>query len=243
MSSCTRHFQKPLLRGVVLFLYAFLALSILLAFLWPARWLYALSNLWFGSCCYILLIVAAADLIRLVLKYLVKVPKEKLSSRKVFVTSGAFCILLILSLSVLGYIGARNIRTTHYEVTVDKSCQDLSSLRIVLAADLHLGYNMGNDQMKRMVEKINAADPDLVVIAGDFFDNDFDAVEDPETISATLRQIRSRYVLTPATATTTSRRRSWPASPSPRTKKRKATRGWTLSLQIPIFNLCGTKPC
>ena len=193
MSSCTRYFQKPLLRGVVLFLYAFLALSILLAFLWPARWLYALSNLWFGSCCYILLIVAAADLIRLVLKYLVKVPKEKLSSRKVFVTSGAFCILLILSLSVLGYIGARNIRTTHYEVTVDKSCQDLSSLRIVLAADLHLGYNMGNDQMKRMVEKINAADPDLVVIAGDFFDNDFDAVEDPETISATLRQIRSRY--------------------------------------------------
>ena len=100
MSSCTRYFQKPLLRGVVLFLYAFLALSILLAFLWPARWLYALSNLWFGSCCYILLIVAAADLIRLVLKYLVKVPKEKLSSRKVFVTSGAFCILLILSLSV-----------------------------------------------------------------------------------------------------------------------------------------------
>ena len=31
------------------------------------------------------------------------------------------------------------------------------------------------------------------MIAGDFFDNDFDAVEDPDTISATLRQIRSRY--------------------------------------------------
>ena len=83
-------FSKPLLRGVVLFLYAFLALSILLAFLWPARWLYALSNLWFGSCCYILLIVAAADLIRLVLKYLVKVPKEKLSSGRSSSPPGLF---------------------------------------------------------------------------------------------------------------------------------------------------------
>ena len=150
-----------------------------------------------------------------------EVPKEKLSSRKVFVTSGAFCILLILSLSVLGYVNARNIRTTHYEVTVDKSCQDLSSLRIVLAADLHLGYNMGNDQMKRMVEKINAADPDLVVIAGDFFDNDFDAVEDRIPSPPPCARSGAGTVLTPATATTTSRRRSWPASPSLGRKKGK----------------------
>lgn len=193
MSSCTHHFQKLWAQGLILGLYGFLALSILLAFFWPARWIKALSNLWFGTICYILLVVAAADIFRLILKYLVKIPAETLSSRKVFVSAGSICILLILSLTVYGYIHARQIQTTCYQVSVDKSCQDLESLRIVLAADLHLGYNMGAAQMEQMVKKINAQDADLVVFAGDFFDNDFDAVKDPEKIAGILRQIDSRY--------------------------------------------------
>ena len=193
MSACSVHFQKPLSKGLVLAVYCFLALSILLAFFLPFRWLKALSNLWFGAICYIFLVVAAADLIRLVLKYLVKVPAETLSSRKVFAAVGSVCILLILSLTVWGYACARNIQTTSYQVAVDKSCGRLDSLRIVLAADLHLGYNMGEAQMEQMVEKINAQDPDLVVFAGDFFDNDFDAVKDPDRIAAILRKIESRY--------------------------------------------------
>ena len=36
-------------------------------------------------------------------------------------------------------------------------------------------------------------DADLVVIAGDIFDNEWEAVEAPETIAATLRSIRSKY--------------------------------------------------
>ncbi len=193
MSSCTHHFQKPWLQGLVLAVYGFLALSILLAFFWPARWLKSLSNLWFGTICYIFLVVVAADIIRLILKYLVKIPTETLSSRKVFVLVGSVCILLILSLTAYGYIHARQIQTTSYQVDIDKPCKDLKSLRIVLAADLHLGYNMGEAQIKQMVEKINAQKADLVVIAGDFFDNDFDAVKDPGKIAGILRRIDSRY--------------------------------------------------
>lgn len=47
--------------------------------------------------------------------------------------------------------------------------------------------------MRQMVEKINEQDADLVVIAGDIFDNEWEAVDKPETISATLRGIRSKY--------------------------------------------------
>ena len=43
-------------------------------------------------------------------------------------------------------------------------------------ADWHLGYNIGEGQMRRMVEKINAADVDLVCVAGDMFDNEYEAV-------------------------------------------------------------------
>ena len=58
-----------------------------------------------------------------------------------------------------GAANARVVRTTRYDVTVDKAAGGLDSLNIVLAADLHLGYNIGCRQMERMVRKINAEDP------------------------------------------------------------------------------------
>ena len=44
-----------------------------------------------------------------------------------------------------------------------------------------------------MVEKINAQDPDIVCIAGDIFDNDYDAISDPEGVCNALKSIKSRY--------------------------------------------------
>lgn len=193
MGACTHHFKK---RGVilgVLFIYSFFALSILMSFLWPARWLKVITNIWFGTVCYILITVAAVDFIRIILKYVIKISPAKLTSRKLFVFTGTLCIAAIISLSAYGVWKANKIHTTDYNVRIDKTCGDIKSMKVVLTADLHLGYNTGNSQMKQMVEKINAEKPDLVVIAGDFFDNEFDAVKDPEQVTKTLRGIKSTY--------------------------------------------------
>ncbi len=44
-----------------------------------------------------------------------------------------------------------------------------------------------------MVERINAEEPDLVVIAGDIFDNEYEALEDPEELIDIFKGIKSRY--------------------------------------------------
>jgi hypothetical protein len=41
------------------------------------------------------------------------------------------------------------------------------------------------------VERVNALEPDLICIAGDFFDNDIAAVRDPDADAALLRQLRA----------------------------------------------------
>ena len=56
----------------------------------------------------------------------------------------------------------------------------MKELNVVLIADLHLGYNIGCKQMEQMTEKINKQKPDLVVVAGDIFDNEYEALDDPE---------------------------------------------------------------
>lgn len=150
------------------------------------------GNYWLGVLLYVLLAVIAADLLRLLLGHV-------LPFRHIFVTTkmhriaGCVCALVIFAASVWGVINARVIHVTPYEVTVNKTVEGMDEMKIVLVADLHLGYNIGEKETRQMVTKINEQDADLVVIAGDIFDNEWEAVDKPETIAATLRGIRSNY--------------------------------------------------
>ena len=59
----------------------------------------------------------------------------------------------------------------------------MDGLNVVLVADLHLGYSIGCNDMEKMVKRINALNPDVVIYAGDIFDNDYDALDDPDRLS------------------------------------------------------------
>ncbi|MGF7016478.1 putative MPP superfamily phosphohydrolase [Lachnospiraceae bacterium PF1-21] len=193
MGACTKHFRRRGLQIFIVVVYCFISSSILTAFLLPWRWLKYVANTWFGTACYILLTVIIVDGIRLLLKYVFKVKWDWLGSRKTFVRVGTICIAIILSLSVYGTLNARYIRITDYQVDLAKETPELDGMRIVLVADLHLGYNKGLSQMTQMVRKINEQEPDLVVIAGDIFDNEFEAINQPAKIAKVLRQIKSTY--------------------------------------------------
>ena len=176
-------------------LYAFFALSFVLAFPLPAgrlkRALMLIGNYWLGVLLYLLLAVLLTDGLRLLLVHGLKL--RSLRSARMHRIAGCVCALVILIASIWGVVNARIIHVTPYDVTVDKTVEGMDEMKVVLVADLHLGYNIGEKQMQQMVDRINEQDADLVVIAGDIFDNEWEAVEAPETIAATLRSIRSKY--------------------------------------------------
>ena len=47
--------------------------------------------------------------------------------------------------------------------------------------------------MTKMVDLINEQDADLVVVAGDIFDNSYDSLDDPEGIKEQFHRIKSKY--------------------------------------------------
>ena len=197
MKACHGVFHKKKVQVGLVIGYAFVALSLLTSFLLPVsplqRVLKCISNVWLGVLVYLIMTVGIAGLIRLVLKRTDFARKEHLFNQKHFIITGWLCLVIVVSLSVSGVVGARNLQTTDYQVTVHKTVEGRESLRVVLVADLHLGYSIGQWHMTNMVEKINALDPDLVVIAGDIFDNEYDALDDPAQLAATLRKIQSTY--------------------------------------------------
>lgn len=197
LETCHVHFKKKWLKVVLVIIYVFFVFSILIAFLLPhgtiRRIMKLISNYWLGVFMYLALIIIIADLIRLILIYIVKVDQEKFRTPKVFRLVGSICLILILSTSLYGVYNARNIRTTSYHVTIHKKAGSHKKLKVVLLADLHLGYNIGCSQMKQMVTKVNKQNPDLIVIAGDIFDNEYDALDDPEKLVKIMKQLKSNY--------------------------------------------------
>jgi predicted MPP superfamily phosphohydrolase len=73
--------------------------------------------------------------------------------------------------------------------------QNFSShrLRIALVADLHLGYNVSLRHIQEIKDAIQRTQPDLIIYAGDIFDNEFDAVPDPKKAAAILGSLKSTY--------------------------------------------------
>lgn len=197
LKKCCPYLGKKRIRVPVILFYAGVVLCILPAFfLEPSpgkRLLKQVGNLWLGVMLYAVLVIGAADLIRLMVKKFSFKGKEKLFSPGAYGIIGGICALCVFFLSAAGAVNADRLQVTEYELYVDKAAGDMDSLKIVLAADLHMGYSVGVSQIERMVEKINEENADIVVIAGDIFDNEYEALEDPEALAEILGGIKSRY--------------------------------------------------
>lgn len=196
IGNCHHLFQSRIFRIILTVIYTLIALTPLTGFLIrkPAflhRILKITSNYFLGIFMYILMVLFSIDIVRLILKYAVHA--SWIQSRIVFAAVGACCICIVIIISFLGIYHAKHIKVTPYKITVDKSAPDMDSLKIVLLADTHFGYNSGAVHAQEIVDKINEQQPDLVCIAGDIFDNEYDAVREPEKISEILRTIRSKY--------------------------------------------------
>lgn len=196
MKHCNHRFNWLRFKVPFAVVYLFMALSPVIAFLLPksavAIVIRRISTYWIGIMLYSLLYVVLFDLLRLIAKH-TKLKNTLLFSRGSVISIGSVVVACAVATCLYGIFNARNIKVNEYSVTVNKSCGSDKHLKAVLVADLHMGYAIGVDHITNMIEKINEQDADIVIIAGDIFDNSYDGMDDPEGIKAQLKSIKSKY--------------------------------------------------
>ena len=196
MKHCNHRFNWLRFKVPFAVVYLFMALSPVIAFLLPksavAIVIRRISTYWIGIMLYSLLYVVLFDLLRLIAKH-TKLKNTLLFSRGSVISIGSVVVACAVATCLYGIFNARNIKVNEYSVTVNKSRGSDKHLKAVLVADLHMGYAIGVDHITNMVEKINQQDADIVIIAGDIFDNSYDGMDDPEGIKAQLKSIKSKY--------------------------------------------------
>jgi predicted MPP superfamily phosphohydrolase len=103
--------------------------------------------------------------------------------------AAATVFALILALTSYGTVHAHTITDRSYNLTVTGPASGLDDLDIALISDTHLGYILSADFFRRVVERVNDLRPDVVLMAGDIFDGDYDALADPDAVRDLLGNI------------------------------------------------------
>ncbi len=143
-----------------------------------------------GVAVYLVIFVNFTDFVLFVLR-LSRMLTSPLPKGAAF-AAGTAALVLSVVLSVYGGIHASGIQTKNYEVVL-KEDGKADSMKIALISDIHLGYVVGETHLEKIVAAVNAAEPDLVCIAGDIFDGDITALENPSGLQKLFREINAPY--------------------------------------------------
>ena len=184
--------------SLLVFLMAFLIFAVLLGYLVEriisrsmARLMFNIGYIWFGISFYFFLVHLLIDAYRLPV-FAGGFLSNRDFSNTIPSSKTAFYVSLMLSavLNIYGYFEAKNIRTERVVIKTPKLPKGSNSLRIVQISDVHLGVTVGAKRLKRIIEEVKKAKPDILVSTGDLVDS---ARCNIERLIQPLREIQATY--------------------------------------------------
>ncbi len=190
---CHRLCGTRAFRVIFCVVYAFAALSPLTGFAvqepqWLRHALKQAGNYWLGWMLYLVLAVLVVEGLLFAVRRIRR--KDFQQMQRVRQVQGGVALVLVCAVCLYGMANADRLRVTDYEITLDGAGEDMT---VALLADLHLGYSTETAYIEQAVQAVNNMQADLVVIAGDIFDNEYEAIPESGRIAAALASLHSTY--------------------------------------------------
>jgi uncharacterized protein len=135
---------------------------------------------------YLLLSFLVADMVRAINSFIHFAPGGMMSFRFWWLMASFGIIAIAL---VAGNYKFNHPEIVSFNLETNKPKQN-KVLKIVAVSDLHVGFSIKKKQLQHYVDLINVQHPDIVLIAGDFFDRDVESVE-KQKMQDELRHIRA----------------------------------------------------
>jgi len=175
-------------------IFIFLALSIILGFMpFPSGIKYIIniiSAYWLGIFVYLFSFTIAADLCLLFAKLIKIIPYP--IPQNILFWKGLIVLILTAGIVSYGLYNANQIKHVSYNVQI-KNLSLSSEIKIVMISDLHLGAVNSERNLKKIVQRINETNPDIVCITGDIFNDDYNSIRSPSKVIDLLKSINSTY--------------------------------------------------
>ena len=135
-----------------------------------ARVMYNVGNSTLFILLYLFMLFLALDVVALVLHF--ARPSVGEDMRMGFLRDslpGTLCVLGFMVV-LFTYANLHYLHKVRVPMEIDTNGKVTRPLKLVLMSDLHLGYHNSRAEFAKWVDKVNAEQPDLVLIAGDIID-------------------------------------------------------------------------
>ncbi len=153
----------------------------------------ACGSVYIGMLLYFALFTLIADLILFIDRRKAILPKSLRADRR---KAGHWAFGLVVGLTFVlllgGSIYARHVRVHPMGITIEKSGGELKSLNLVALADIHVGPFLRVSRLEKIIAKVNALNPDVVLLLGDIM-NEETIEPERERLPAALAEIRAKY--------------------------------------------------
>ena len=160
---------------------------------WTTSALVFIGAYWLSAMVYFFMIIYVIDVLRLINTFFPFFPSIITTNialtEQIVAFSSIGVVVLVLT---AGHFNARQFRVKTLELTISKNSNPLKSLNVVVASDIHLGTIICKSRLEHIIEKINALNPDLVLLPGDVVDEDLGPVI-KQNLGETLRTIKSKF--------------------------------------------------
>jgi predicted MPP superfamily phosphohydrolase len=150
-----------------------------------------IGSFWFAFIAYFFLSLLLFDFLRLANVFGHFLP-QNLPYRELKFYAMAGEIFVVTSAILAGYFNAKKIRIKKLEFEIPKVNSLSKVITIAVASDIHLGTIIGKSRTKKIVNKINSLNPDLILLPGDIVDGDVEPVIQLN-LGETLRTLKSKY--------------------------------------------------
>jgi predicted MPP superfamily phosphohydrolase len=155
---------------------------------WAATPLAAVAFVWMGACLFLFLLLILGDIARAI----AAAAGTDLERRRLLARGAAGAIGLATAGLTTASVrqGLDDVDVKEVEVPLERLPKQLSNLTIVQLSDVHVGPTIGRRFIDDLVEKSNAARPDIIVITGDLVDGGVAALREH---TAPLGRLKARY--------------------------------------------------
>lgn len=128
---------------------------------------------WLAAMLYLTILFFVFDITKLVLSLVNHASYNSLKESdtlKMMIPAIIYGVVAIVVFA--GYFNALYPKVSQVYIETHKSINNKPLVRIVAASDIHLGSIISNGRLERFVNMVNEQKPDIILLAGDIFDED-----------------------------------------------------------------------
>jgi len=149
-----------------------------------------IGSYWMGTFIYLFLFTVLSDLLILLGKAVGLIANPMPQSVRFW--AGLSVLIATTVVVAYGLFNAKQLKLVSYEINL-KGKTISQPLKIAMVSDLHIGAVDWEDHLEKTVAMINSIEPDIVLIPGDMFNDDYYLIHNPEKVVELFQQIKSKH--------------------------------------------------